>query len=69
MIYDAKCKVHFLFSHVHKFPDNLGAISDEQRDGILQDLMAVEERYQGKWDRQILAEYYWSRLLNVTVRE
>ena len=23
-------KVHFLFSHLDKFPDNLGAVSDEQ---------------------------------------
>ena len=25
-------KVHFLFSHLDKFPDNLGAVSDEQRE-------------------------------------
>ena len=42
-------KVHFLFSHLDKIPDNLRAVSDEQGERFLQDLMAVEERYQGRW--------------------
>ena len=50
-------KVHFLFSHLDKFPDNLGAVSDEQEERFDQDLMAVEERYQGRWDRNMLADY------------
>ena len=50
-------KVHFLFSHLNKFPDNLGAVSDEQGERFHQDLMAVEERYQGRWDRHMLADY------------
>ena len=50
-------KVNFLFSHLDKFPDNLGAVSDEQREKFHQDLMAVEERYQGRWDRHMLADY------------
>ena len=41
-------KVHFLFSHLDKIPDNLGAVSDEQGERFHQDLMAVEERYQGR---------------------
>ena len=53
-------KVHFLFSHLDKFPDNLGAVSDEQGERFYQDLMAVEDRYQGRWDRHMLADYCWS---------
>ena len=53
-------KVHFLFSHLDKFPDNLGAVSDEQGERFHQDLMAVEERYQGRWDRHMLADNCWS---------
>ena len=53
-------KVHFLFSYLDKFPDNLGAVSDEQGERFYQDLMAVEERYQGRWDRHMLADYSWS---------
>ena len=53
-------KVHFLFSHLDKFPDNLEAVSDEQGERFHQDLMAVEERYQGRWGRQMFADYCWS---------
>ena len=52
-------KVHFLFSYLDKFPDNLGAVSKEQRKRFHQDLMTVE-RYQGRWDRRMLADYCWS---------
>ena len=62
--HDLECKmsikVHFLFSHLDKFPDNLGAVSDEQGERFHQDLMAVEERNQGRWDRHMLADYCWS---------
>ena len=53
-------KVHFLFSHLDKFPDNLGAVSDEQGERFHQDLMAVKERSQGRWDRPMLADYCWN---------
>ena len=53
-------KVHFLYSHFDKFPENVGSVSDEQRERFHQDLMAVEERYQGRWDRHVLADYCWS---------
>ena len=57
-------KVHFLFSHLDRFPDNLGAVSDEQGEIFHQDLMAVEERYQGRWDRHMLTDYCWSITLD-----
>ena len=59
--HDLRCKmsikVHFLFSHLDKFPDNLGAVRDEQTERFHQDFMAVEERYQGRWDCHTLADY------------
>ena len=58
--YKMSFKVHFLFSHMDIFPDNFGAVSDEQGKRFHQDLMAVEERYQGRWDRHMLADYCWS---------
>ena len=62
--HDLGCKMnikeHFLFSLLDKFPDNLGAVSDKQGERFHQDLIAVEERYQGKWDRHMLADYCWS---------
>ena len=59
--YDLVCKmsikVHFLFSHLDKFPENLGAISDKQSEQFHQDLTTVEEYYQGQWDQYMMADY------------
>ena len=52
--------VHFLFSHLDKFPDNLGDHSDEQGERFHQDLKVMEDRYKGRWDISMLADYCWS---------
>ncbi|UYV73968.1 hypothetical protein LAZ67_11001635 [Cordylochernes scorpioides] len=43
-------KVHYLHSHLDKFPDNLGAYSDEQGERFHQDIEVMKKRYQGVWD-------------------
>ena len=53
-------KVYFLFSHLDKFPENVGSVSDEQGERFHQDLMTVEECYQDRLDRYMLADYCWS---------
>ncbi|QQP39277.1 Uncharacterized protein FKW44_020105, partial [Caligus rogercresseyi] len=53
-------KMHFLFSHMEKFPENLGAMSDEQGERFHQDMRQIEERYQGRWDAVMMADYCWS---------
>jgi hypothetical protein len=53
-------KVHFLFSHLDKFPENLGDVSDEQGERFHQDLQTMEQRYQGRWDKHMMADYCWS---------
>lgn len=53
-------KLHFLHSHLDRFPENLGAVSDEQGERFHQDLMTMEERYQGHWDRHMMADYCWT---------
>ena len=53
-------KVHFLNSHLDQFPENLGAVSDEQGERFHQDFMVMYERYQGRWDRNMMADYCWS---------
>ena len=40
-------KVHFLHSHLNRFPENLGDVSDEQGERLHQDIKVMEERYQG----------------------
>ena len=51
-------KMHFLFSYMEKFPENLGAMSDEQGERFHQDMRQMEERYQGRWDAVIMADYF-----------
>ncbi|UYV67637.1 hypothetical protein LAZ67_5001415 [Cordylochernes scorpioides] len=53
-------KVHYLNSHLDKFPDNLGAYSDEQGERFHQDMKVMEERYQDVWDCHMIADYCWN---------
>ncbi len=40
-------KVHFLFSHIYKFPDNLRDFSEDQGERLHQDIKIMEDMYQG----------------------
>ncbi|XP_076815020.1 uncharacterized protein LOC143461117 isoform X1 [Clavelina lepadiformis] len=53
-------KVHYLFSHLDRFPANLGDLSEEQGERFHQDIKVMEERYQGRWDAHMMADYCWS---------
>ena len=53
-------KLHFLKAHFHEFPDNLGAVSDEQGKRYHQDLKTKEHRYQDRWNKVMMADYCWS---------
>ena len=53
-------KVHFLNSHLDEFPANLGDVSDEHGERFHQDLKVMEDRYQGRWDTHMMADYCWS---------
>ncbi len=52
-------KLHFLNSHLEYFPDNCGDFSEEQGERFHQDIRVIEERYQGRWDINMLADYCW----------
>ena len=41
-------QVHFLRSHLQYFPDNLGALSEEQGERFHKDIKITEKRYQGR---------------------
>ena len=41
-------KVHFPHSQLEYFPDNLGALSEEQCERFHQDIKIMEKRYQGR---------------------
>ncbi|KAI6658902.1 hypothetical protein LOD99_10913 [Oopsacas minuta] len=53
-------KLHYLCSHLERFPENLGDLSEEQGERFHQDIRTMEERYQGRWDAHMLADYCWS---------
>ena len=53
-------KVHFSFSHLGSFPENLGSVSDEQEERFHQGIKIMEERYQGRWDVNTMADYCWN---------
>lgn len=52
-------KIHFLHSHLDFFPDNLGAVSDENGERFHQDISQMEQRYQGRWNSAMLADFCW----------
>ena len=59
-------KVHFLHSHLDYFPENLGAMSEEQGERFHQDLKTMEKRYQGRWNENMMADYCWCLKRDIT---
>ena len=53
-------KMHYLFSHMDRFPENLGSMSDEQGERFHQDIKEMESRYHGRWDAVMVADYCWT---------
>ena len=52
-------KLHYINSHLDQFPENLGDVSEEQGERFHQDLKTIEDRYQGRWDIHLMADYCW----------
>ena len=50
-------KLHFLDSHIDDFPDNFGDYSEEQGERFQLDIKVMENRYQGRQDDYMLADY------------
>ena len=53
-------KVHYFYSHLDHFPENLGDLNEEQGEWFHQDLRTLEEIYQGHCDTCMMADYCWS---------
>ena len=49
--------MHYLFSHMGRFPENLGPMSNEEGERYHQDMKEMETRYQGRWDAVMMADY------------
>ena len=52
-------KVDFLDPHLEIFPQNQGAVNDEQGERLRQDISTGKKRYQDKWGPSMLADYCW----------
>jgi hypothetical protein len=52
-------KVHFLNAHLDYFPENLGAVSEEQGERFHQDIKEMQTRYQGRWNVNMMRDYCW----------
>lgn len=62
-------KMHFLNSHLDYFPNNCGDYSEEQGERFHQDIRMMEERYQGRWDINMLADYCWCLKRDVPIAQ
>ncbi|XP_023314144.1 uncharacterized protein LOC111693559 [Trichogramma pretiosum] len=46
-------------SDEYEFPKNCGDFSDEQGERFHHDIKHMEQRYQGRWDVAMMADYCW----------
>ena len=53
-------KLHYRHNHLDRFPNNLGDFSEEHGERFHQDMKLIEDRYQGRWNRYMMAEYCWT---------
>lgn len=53
-------KIHYLHQHLDFFRENLGKISDEHGERFHQQIKRIEQRFEGKNDEHMLAEYVWN---------
>lgn len=53
-------KVYFRHSYLDWFPGNLGDMSEEQSERSHQNMRITEERYLGRWDAYMMADYFWN---------
>jgi hypothetical protein len=40
-------------------PENLGAVSEEQKKTFHEDIKEMETRYQGRWNANMMGDYCW----------
>jgi hypothetical protein len=45
--------------HRDYFPENLGAVSEEQGERFREDIKEMETRYQGRWNVNMMEDYCW----------
>ena len=59
---DMRIKLHYLYNHLDKFPNNPGDFNEDKDEIFYQDMKLIEEMYQGRCDRHIMADYFLGHL-------
>jgi hypothetical protein len=67
MVYNMSLKIHFLRSHLDFFPPNLSAVSDENEESFHRDISTMKERCAGKSSQNLLADYCWNLVEDVSI--
>ena len=62
-------KIHCLFSHLGRFPENFGEVSEEQGERFHQTIKNMEMRYQGRWDSRMMSDYCWNLMRDSTQQD
>ena len=52
-------KLYFMDSYVEHVPKNLGDYSEEQGEIFHHDIKVMEQRYQGRCNENMIADYCW----------
>jgi hypothetical protein len=60
LVCNMNVKVHYLHSHLDRFPENLGKLTKEQGERFYEDIKTMKARYQGRWDAHMMADYCWN---------
>ena len=60
LYFNMSIKMHFFHSHLKNFLENCGDVSDKKIERFHQDIkLLMEKRYQGRWDKRMVADYCW----------
>ena len=59
-------KLHYLETHADYFLSNLCDYDEEQGKRFHQDTKVMEMRSQSRWDKRMLADYFWSLKRDLT---
>ena len=52
-------KMHFSFSYLDQFSENVGNVSDENGERFQEDIQVMEDRYQGHSNINMMADCCW----------
>jgi hypothetical protein len=55
-------KVHYLHSHLNRFPESLGDLSEEPGERFHQDIKTIKAKYKRRWDANMMAKYCSNRM-------